>query len=243
MDNLIREMELSVEELGTRSWKIYSSNLKIILLIVVTVFLPINALIEVINNMLTTQTYSEFVAKNTANLLSLIQNLLSVLATLALAYLTEQQILDKETDYAEVFSKALGRWLSGIGTFLLSGIIVLLMALLLIIPGIIWGVYYAFALFAVILRKEGGMDALGYSKSLVKNRWWKVFGILLLSSVVQIVLGASIGFITNFLPVSFVLNIIINTTLDFLGAFFTIFAVVFFLNLDYLTNSSDWIKE
>ena len=47
---------------------------------------------------------------------------------------------------------------------------------LLIVPGIIFGVYTAFSLFALVVDGKKGFEALLESYSLVKGRWWAVFG-------------------------------------------------------------------
>jgi hypothetical protein len=54
-------------------------------------------------------------------------------------------------------------------------IFVLLWSLLLIIPGIIFGIYYSFAGWVVIFEERKGKDALNRSKELVKGNWWGVF--------------------------------------------------------------------
>ncbi len=46
--------------------------------------------------------------------------------------------------------------------------------LLLIIPGILFMVWYAFAEFAVLLDQKRGLEALSYSRSLVRGRFWPV---------------------------------------------------------------------
>ena len=63
-----------------------------------------------------------------------------------------------------------------IGLTLLTSVLVLLWALLLIIPGIIYSVFYTFAVFVFFFEDKRGMAAIRRSKELVKGYWWPVFG-------------------------------------------------------------------
>ena len=58
----------------------------------------------------------------------------------------------------------------------LTGILVLLWTLLLIIPGIIFSIFYSFAVFCFFFEGKVGMAALKRSKELVKGYWWAVAG-------------------------------------------------------------------
>lgn len=62
-------------------------------------------------------------------------------------------------------------WLS-----VLTSVLILLWALLLIIPGIIYSVFYSFAVYVFFFEGLRGMKAIKRSISLVKNYWWEVLG-------------------------------------------------------------------
>jgi len=62
-------------------------------------------------------------------------------------------------------------WLS-----ILTVVLILLWALLLIIPGIIFSIFYSFAVYALVFEGKKGMAAIKRSKELVKNYWWPVAG-------------------------------------------------------------------
>ena len=80
------------------------------------------------------------------------------------------------------------------GTNLLTGLIVLVGYLLLIIPGIILTVKYAFTQYIVIDENLSGLAALKRSQELVKGKFWKVLGYSLFPTVVIFLLS----FITSF---------------------------------------------
>lgn len=58
----------------------------------------------------------------------------------------------------------------------LVGLIVVGGLILIIIPGVIFAVWFAFTQFGVARNSLGVMDSLRQSKEIVKGRFWKVFG-------------------------------------------------------------------
>lgn len=82
---------------------------------------------------------------------------------------------------------------------LLSGIFTLIGLILLVIPGIIVGVWLSFSYFVAVSENKRGMDALKASKAYVEGYWWPVFGRLLLIGLVVGIAAAIIGGIANML--------------------------------------------
>jgi hypothetical protein len=60
-------------------------------------------------------------------------------------------------------------------TFFTMSFRLILYTLLLIVPGIIFSIYWIFALYVSIFRDINGTDALKYSKKLVEGKWWRIF--------------------------------------------------------------------
>src|SRR5690606_9946303 len=77
---------------------------------------------------------------------------------------------------------------SYIGLSIIMSVIILIGFLLLIIPGIILSVWFAFASYILILDNAGIVDSLRRSRESVRGRWWGVFGRLILVSVVAILI-------------------------------------------------------
>lgn len=70
-------------------------------------------------------------------------------------------------------------------TSFLTGVLTFLWALLLIVPGIIMGVYYALSTYIVVDKNLNGMDAIRKSKEYLTGLWWQfVFSLLSLGLVV-----------------------------------------------------------
>lgn len=74
--------------------------------------------------------------------------------------------------------------------------------LLLIIPGIIFSVWYAFIFYSIILDNKKGIAAMKHSKFLVVGRWWGILWRLFLPSVffgiIMIIINYIIGFSLTF---------------------------------------------
>ena len=69
-------------------------------------------------------------------------------------------------------------------TTLLVFLIIFAGSILLIIPGIIFGIWYCFANYILIFEEKNGMRALVASKELVVNRWWPIFWRILIPAIV-----------------------------------------------------------
>jgi len=59
---------------------------------------------------------------------------------------------------------------------LVYGLLALIGLVLLIIPGIIFGVYYCFAIYAALFENHKFEGSFGRSRELVRGYWWAVFG-------------------------------------------------------------------
>lgn len=64
---------------------------------------------------------------------------------------------------------------SYIGLTILTSILILLWSLLLIVPGIIYSVFYSLAVYVFFFEDKKGMAAIRRSKELIKGYWWPVF--------------------------------------------------------------------
>ncbi len=85
--------------------------------------------------------------------------------------------------------KAAGLLIPAIVVTVLSMLAVFGGLLLLIIPGIIFFVWFTFAIYAVSIHDKKPIEALKYSHSLVRGRWFSVFWRLLAPAFVFILLA------------------------------------------------------
>lgn len=104
---------------------------------------------------------------------------------LALTHATGKYLKTKQTDHwKEHYTASLAVFWQSLWVSILKGIVVVVGTLLFIIPGIIFSIWYSFALFGVVLESERGWAAMKSSKKLVQGRWWEVVWKLLLPTLV-----------------------------------------------------------
>ncbi len=126
--------------------------------------------------------------------------ILSPIGTAAILHVIGQEFVDRRVSVGEALSFALGRFGSLLGTSILFGLIYLVGLVLCIVPGIIWAVWYGFFAQVVVMENLGGMDALNRSRQLVSGFGWRVFGVLLLLTVLLILASFIPVFLEIILP-------------------------------------------
>lgn len=157
-----------------------------------------------------------------------------ILATMAIALIVEKLFLGEQIKPLEAFKRAFSNWIGGIKTGLLMLIIVIGYTLLLIIPGIIWGIYYSFVIYIVILRNKTGKAALDYSKSLVTGNWGTLFLIYLGIGIVLGVIGGVTGALFRWLPTNFFVSLLNYSIQSIFHSFYTVIVAIVFLNFDFI---------
>lgn len=83
--------------------------------------------------------------------------------------------------------------------------------IMFVIPGILMGIWFAFAIFVLVVEGRRGLGALLQSKEYTRGYWWAVFGRLLLvnlfilisvfaiQSLVSVALGETVGMVAYYL--------------------------------------------
>lgn len=97
--------------------------------------------------------------------------------------------VDTRLGFKEAFEKAKGCWIALAWVSVLYSFIVGGASLLLLIPGILTGVWFFACAYLVVEEDTRGMDALLKSKALVDGRFWPVLGRLALVWLLGMVLG------------------------------------------------------
>jgi len=97
-----------------------------------------------------------------------------------------------EPTVGETLRAASARFPAAVGAIVLYGLGVAVGLVLLIVPGIWLLVRWAFAAQAAVVDALGPVDALRRSAELVRDRWWRTFGLLLVSAIVFGLLGSII---------------------------------------------------
>ncbi len=159
---------------------------------------------------------------------------------IAIAVITENLLYQKPTSYRSVIKKI---FVNPIPLILISikyGLISGLRGLLLLIPGIIYLINNQYYGLAYVLRDQKGKAAFNYSRSIVKNSWWKAFFFLLLTIVVSSILPYLFSSIMSPLLPQFWSSLIATTLTQFFVVGFGISSILLFLNLEFEKSSESF---
>ena len=177
-----------------------------------------------------------------------LDNLFGIVAVLA-AVLATSHVLGGKTPRAGIaFRGAVSRWLPMLWTGFLAGLVLIAFTLLLIVPGIIWGVYYTF-LVPVVAFGLSGTSALAESKRLVKGNWWRTAGCLIVIELVSLLLalpGLLVGVGYNLGTAELETPVLLDEIVDYLSVVYMdvaglvgpVTATVFFLNRRSVVDDS-----
>lgn len=105
--------------------------------------------------------------------------------------------LDQPMTLKDAFMKAKPFIWSMFITGLLVAIFTIIGFILIIIPGIIVGVWLSFATYIVIAENKSGMEAIKASKAYVEGYWWPVFGRAIVVGIIVALIAGIIGGIAN----------------------------------------------
>lgn len=225
--------EKSIVEILSDSWKIFKKNILPILLAVAVVYLPLKVLMALISVGNVGARHRFFGNIDLySNGAGLVEFLVGTLATISVVLIAKSRIDGKSLDFRKALKKAAGRWLPAIGTELLLILLLIGLFLLLIVPGVIFGIFWGFALYAVALREKSGMGALRYSKAMVKGRWPKVFGYFLVFGLLGGAVSLAVLSPFSFLRNNFFTQVSFGMLEKIVGAFFIVVGTVFFLDME-----------
>jgi len=130
----------------------------------------------------------------------LLIGLLSPIVTAALTLAIGEFYLGRSVTFAQAIRGALGMFVPLVGTFLLAGLAVIGGLLLLIVPGVYLALCFYLATTIAVLEKVYGTKALSRSRELMRGSLLRALGIVLLTWVVLVALGAGVAFVLGLIP-------------------------------------------
>ncbi|MBI5071575.1 glycerophosphoryl diester phosphodiesterase membrane domain-containing protein [Candidatus Falkowbacteria bacterium] len=162
-------MLIKVGALMRESWAIYKNNFSLFLKITAWLLIPV-----VILSFLPYLISNSVIFLATNFFLSLLSWVFSVFISIALV-LTISALSKKESvDLRSIYNLSYSKTFWGVIVSILVTLAVGFGTLLLIIPGIIFSVWFSFSLYVFVLENKKGTDALARSHQLVKGRFWPV---------------------------------------------------------------------
>lgn len=237
MTQEIYQKQFSIGRILSESWKMFIENFQVILIITLVVYIPINIILSLVPIDDSMEGFKLYL-----RIMQILEGLIGIIATMAIAYAIKNKLEGKVVNAAEALKKALSRWGAAVGTNIMLGIFLLGLTLLLIVPGIIYYVYWIFVSLVVVLNDKSGKDALDYSKKIVEGRWWRVAGYSIVFAMLGIIVGVVVSIPYWFLPENFLINIVTDTLIDILFSFFIVALTIFFINFD-ATKKPDEIVQ
>jgi hypothetical protein len=258
MESDIYKKEYSLTEILSSAWKIFRDNPLNIIAIMLLISIPVYIVNYVANQALAPSwmtdpatSSDEFASLFSENMGSVITSFLllgavaiamsfvSLLSSMALAFYVKSCVDGKKIDLSAAYSKAFGRWPAAIYTNIVEAVFLLVLFLLIIIPGLVYSIYWTFAIYAVALSGKSGKEALNYSKTIVKNRWWTVLGYILVFGLIGLVLSIPVIIVMGVLRWALT-DQISSYAIDFgssilytaIGSFLAVIQVVFYLNYE-----------
>ena len=232
MKHNISKKEYKLKDILSHSWDLFKNNFKLILIITLVVYIPLNILISFIplEGLMALDGYAAF--RIHMRIVQLLESFIGVIAFMAIAFAVKTMLNKKAIGYKEAFKQAVARWPSAIWTKIIAGLFLIGLTILLIIPGVIYSIYWTFATLAVVLFDKSGKKALDYSKSVVKGRWWRVLGVMIVLQLLAFIIGLVVTAPFWLMPENVILDLFSNTLIDVVFSFYTVTITVFFINLD-----------
>jgi hypothetical protein len=147
---------------------------------------------------------------------------------------------NKPLKYDNFISEAKMNWVDYTLFLILTVFFLVLLFMALVIPGIIFMIYWMFAFYIYFDKKTTRIDALKQSKEMITGNWWRVLGYLLLLMLVFAAVGLVVALITTPIALAIlavadsqtelITGIILETIENTISILMTPFTVLFFRN-------------
>lgn len=232
----LQSRKLGLIELMSMGFDVYLKNLKPILLVFCTIYLPFLIIFSAFVISLENNSSPSGLFWILYCLSWIILTITSLIYFIAISVITENYVYGINTNYHSVIKKI---FLQIFHLFFLSfrfGINYFLRAILLLIPGIIYLINNQYYGLAFILRDKRGKAAFAYSRSIVKDNWWRVFFFVFLFGLIPIFLQRIFNQLLSIIMNSFWAYLLSQTLISFIGIGIGLGGILLFFNLEFLKN-------
>lgn len=244
MEQELKNQKISVSETLNSSFRIWKDNFITIALVITIVFIPVQILIELASigfENLRGPNYFDNIEgwrrfADEVRIYDAIRQLIGVIATLGIFnYIYSLHRNDDEDRNAlEIVKFGLRKWPENFVQTLIAGLITLLYTLLLIIPGIYKAVQFCFV---TNLVSDEESEPLDKSKILVKDKWFDVFGMLLLIFLIGFVIEIIVAIPFMILPESFLTSVIFGVIVAIASSYTIVIKGIYFLKITELKSN------
>lgn len=239
MTNINYTQKLGIGDILSEAKHLFFDNISAYMKIFLILLLPL-VIVQVI---------AEFIPKLLMMLLYIAAVVVYIIGSVALIKQTDKFISGEKNFNFEALRKESGTYFwQYLGLAIGMSLLLMLLFLLLIIPGIIFAIFWAFAVTALILKNTSPVESMRYSKKLVQGRWWSVLGYLFVFGLFSLLLALPlivISVLAAFAPtgVTILLSLVYLIGMYVLSMYFTTVQVVYFKNMDALYGEKKPVKK
>jgi hypothetical protein len=122
------------------------------------------------------------------------------LCAAALVHNISASYLGEDLTAGQSYARAAPRLLPLLGTQMLSTLVILLGLILLVVPGVIFSLWFLVIAPVVILERKAVTSALGRSRELMRDNLGKGFMLGFVVGILSAILGFALGLLTSFVP-------------------------------------------
>ena len=209
----------SLETVFRAAWGVMRTNFVSIVVLTLAVNIPINAILEFVPlpEGAGLREWGDYF-----RLQRLLEFWIGTIGALGMVHITVEASRGVRLSIGEVFRRAFGDYGNGLWAQFLYGLVMLVGLVLLVVPGVAVGVYWCFALQAIVVRRCSGWRALEYSHGTIKGRWWRFFGRFAALGLLMIVGIVLLSLASGFLPDNFLLDLVKLVPRDLSISYFAI---------------------
>lgn len=167
-------------------------------------------------------------------LLFMVSLFLQPVGMIAIAKIVKQYIDGREVSMSGALSEAFSLMPAIIVAGIIYGVLIFLGSMV-IVPGIYFSIAWGFYLYCIGLSGKKGWDALKYSKSLVKGKWWRTFAYFWLLCAISILWNSVFELIYSFAPTGIITDLLYHFLCYFSAAFVAVGETLLFINREAIT--------
>jgi hypothetical protein len=240
----LEKEKILVSEILKTSFSLWKENFMTIALVIVIVYIPVQVLIELVsiifeqmrgpNNLENIEDWRRL--NNENRIYDSIRQIIGVIATLGIfnyiySILRNDKNDENDESAYEIVKCGLKKWPENFGETLIAGFIILFYTLLLIIPGIYKAVQFSFI---SNLVSDEESEPREKSKLLVKDNWFSVLWILILTFLIGFVIELTVAIPFMLLPDNFLLTILLGIIAAIASSYTIVIRGVYYFNLKRL---------
>lgn len=237
-----RTTEYNLGELLQDAWTLYSKKFALIAVAILIISVPLHIVLTALpgNNINDAPNFQEYFSLDASTypevsglavVIAILGTLVGIIIPFSVAIATRAAKEGRNATAMEVVREAFQKWGKGILTMLILAVLLMILYILLIIPGIIFTVYWIFVPIIVALTGTYGLEALSASKKLVVGRWWRLLGYGIMFGIITALAGMVVGAILTAAGSNYVTNVLGNIAYDIISGFSVVGLTLLYLNL------------